>query len=451
MPAGNFRIALTFLAAAGWAAVQTVPLWGQIDPLEPAQAPAVQAPAESRALLSEAVRRAVRENPRIRAAEARTEAARHRVPQAGLLPDPEIEVGLKDVPVGDLSLSRDNFTMEMLGGSQRLPGRGKRRAERAAARAEVEIAAAGWEREAVEIAADTADAFFQLAESDTRLAILAEARARFGDASASATELYRVGRAGPSDILQANLETTSLDERIAALRAERRMQAARLNALQGLPADAPVAPLGPLDLETEAATAIDRVREAVERSPRVAGAQAEVRRAEQDLDLALLESRPDWKVSGYYGRRERFEDYVGLSASIPLPWFHRRRLPGLQAEKEAELAGARAGVLAIQNELQGEIEAVAAELLKNRELFQLYTRSILPQAEINYRAAREAYVVGKIDFLALLRAADDLDRYRLAAVARGAGIGRALAALQKASGLPLIAGTPETGDPDVEN
>jgi outer membrane protein TolC len=139
-----------------------------------------------------------------------------------------------------------------------------------------------------------------------------------------------------------------------------------------------------------------------------------------------------------------------VSAAINLPWAHRGRLDERRAEKEADLAAARAGVDSARNQLQGEIEAVYAELEKNLDQSRLYVNSILPQAEINYRAARESYVVAKIDFLILLRAATNLDHYRQQAAARAAGIGRALAALQKTSGLPLIAGTPDGGDSHAE-
>jgi outer membrane protein TolC len=408
--------------------------------------------SEWRVRLAAAIRRAAAHDPRLHAAEARAEAARHRVAHATALPDPEVEVGLKDVPVRDLSLARDSFTMEMVTGRQRLPGRGKRAAERAAAQAEAEGLGAERERERIAVAADTADAFFRLAEADRSLALLAAARQRLEDAAASATERYRVGTAGQSDVLRASLEKTSLDERLATLGAERRAQAARFNTLQGLPAAAPVAPLGVVEPEGEGAPPIppippveELVRQAIARSPAVAAAVAEERRAEQEVTLAVLEGRPDWTVMGYYGRRERSDDFVGLSAAINLPWAHRERLAERRAEKEAEAAAARAGVEAERDQLQEEVAAAYAELDKNREQARLYRDSILPQAEIHYRSAREAYEVGKIDFLTLARAAADLDLYAREAAARAAGIGRALAALQKASGLPLLPGTAESG------
>ena len=403
-----------------------------------------------RETLAAAVRRATARNPRVLEAEARAEAARRRGSQAAELPDPEIELGLKDAPVLHPSLSRSDFTMEMVTGRQRLPARGKRAAERAAAQADVEGAVAARRLEAVEIAADTADAFFQLAAIDRGLSLLEEARHRLEDAAAAATELYKVGKAGQGDVLQAGPETTSLDEQLSSLRAERRAQAARFNTLQGLPAGAPVPPIGPVTPGEGAPAAADLERRAAERSPAVASAAAEVHRAERELELARLESRPDWMLMGYYGRRERFEDLAGVSVAINLPWAHRRRLDERRAEKEAALAAARAGVEAVRNQLQGEIEMASADLRKNLEQARLYRDSILPQAEINYRAAREAYIVGKIDFMTLARAANNLSSYQREAAVRASGIGRALAALQRASGLPLIVGTPGEGCSDAE-
>jgi cobalt-zinc-cadmium efflux system outer membrane protein len=426
-------------------------------PSEPAPTP--PSTTAWREALAAAVRRATAQNPRVREAEARAEAARHRVAQSSALPDPEVELGLKDAPVSHPSLTRDDFTMEMVTGRQHLPGRGKRAAGRAIAEADVESAAAAREREAVEIAADTADAFFQLAAIDRGLALLADARRRLEDAAASATELYKVGKTGLADVLQANLETTSLDEQLSSLRAERRAQAARFNTLQGLPAAEavppippipPISPIGPVAPDLVAPAAADLARRAAERSPAVMAAQAEVHRAEQELELAGLESRPDWTLLGYYGHRERFEDLAGVSASINLPWAHRGRLAERRAEKEAALAAARAGVEAARDQLEGEIAMADADLQKNLEQARLYRDSILPQADLTYRAAREAYAVGKIDFQTLARAADNLTFYQREAAARASGIGRALAALQRASGLPLIAGTPGEGGSDAE-
>ena len=400
--------------------------------------------------LREAIARATSGNPELAAMERRIEAAQHRARQADALPDPEIEIGLKDVPVASPSLSRSDFTMEMVTARQNFPGLGKRATRKASAQAAADSATASHAIHAVALAAEVADSFFMLAELDRRLEILEQSRERLKNASASATERYKVGKGAQADVLRANLETTALEDRLLGLKADRRATAARFNALQGLMANTQVPRIGPVDPAPLGRDAAEITREAEESSPAVAAARASVRRAEEDLKLARLERRPDWMAMTYYGRREKFEDLAGASLSINLPFAHPRRLDERRAEMEAELSSARADLESVRNELRREIEEAAANLERNFEQERLYRASVLPQAEINFRAAQQAYAVGQIDFLTFERATLDLDTYQAEIAARISGIGRGIAALQKASGLPLIEGTPMPGETHEE-
>ena len=406
------------------------------------------APAGWQVRLRDAMVRAADRNPELTAMESRIEATRHRVRQAATLPDPEIELGIKDVPPSDFSLSRDDFTMETVTARQRLPGFGKLSAQMRAARAELEGARAEHVRHLIEVSADVADAFFHLAELDSRVAIIEETRRRLDDAVVAARERYRVGKGAQADVLRASLERTALEDRLASLKAERRVEAARFNALQNLPAQDPVAPVVvPSGSEARIAarpvpSRDELLRQAEKESPAIAAAEARVRQAEEELELARLERRPDWMLSGYYARREKFEDLAGLSISFNLPWAHPRRLAERRAERESGFAGALADLAAVRNSLRRDIDQAYAELEKSREQARLYADSILPQAEINYRAAREAYAVGSIDFLTYVRSATDLALYETESAERDSGVARALGMLQKASGIALIAGTP---------
>src|SRR5437867_32632 len=197
--------------------------------------------------LKAAMDRAIAQNPDLTSMEARIEAARQRALAADALPDPEVEVGIKDVPVASPSLSRSDFTMEMVMARQNFPGLGKRATRKASAQAVAEGAVSTHAVHAIALAADVADAFFGLAELDRRLQILEQSRERLKQAAASAVERYRVGKGSQADVLRANLETTALEDRLLSLKAERRATAARFNALQNLPADAAVAPIGPVE------------------------------------------------------------------------------------------------------------------------------------------------------------------------------------------------------------
>lgn len=422
--------------------------------LDVAPGPPSQSPSLSRqdwkARLASAIGRAIAQNPDLASMEARIESARQRTLQAGALPDPEVEVGIKDFPVASPSLSRNDFTMEMVAARQHFPGPGKRSTRRTSAEAAAENVAALHQRHAVALAAEVADAFFSLAERDRRMEILERSRERLRGAAVSATERYRVGKGAQSDVLRANLETTALEDRVVTLKVERRTRATRLNALQNLPAQTLVPPIESVEPSSPAHALEEIGREAEERSPAIAAALASVRHAEEEAKLARLERRPDWMAMGYYARREKFADLAGASVSFNLPFAHPRRLDARRAEMEAELSSARADLESVRNQLRRDVEEAAAQLEGNVEQEKLYRTSILPQAEINFRDAQEAYAVGQIDFLTFERAALDLDTYESEIAIRVSGIDRGLAALQKASGLPLIEGTPKPGEGHVE-
>ena len=403
-----------------------------------------------RARLRAAIETAVAQNPDLASMEARIAAARHRALHADALPDPEFEVGIKDLPVASPSLSRSDFTMEMVTARQTFPGLGKRETRRASAEAAAKSVAALHARDSVAIAAEVADAFFSLAEIDRRLNILERSRERLKGAAASATERYKVGKGAQADVLRANLETTALEDRLLSLEADRRAAAARFNALQNLAADTPVLPIGPVDPAPLGRSSAEVARQAEESSPAIAAARANLRHAEEEAELARLERRPDWTAMGYYARREKFEDLAGASVSFNLPFTHPRRLDERRAEMEAEVSSARAELESVRNQLRRDVEDAAAQLERNVEQEKLYRTSILPQAETNFRAAQEAYAVGQIDFLTFERAALDLDTYQSEIASRTSGIGRSVAALQRASGLPLIDGTPKPGETHVE-
>ncbi len=392
--------------------------------------------------LAAAIARATTQNPEIGAMEARIAAAHHRAGQATALPDPEIELALVDVPLSDFSLSRDPMTMEQIGARQKLPPRGRRPALESAAEADVASETAAHREHVVRLAAEAADAFFELGEIDARVAILEESRRRLGEAAASATERYRVGKGAQADVLRANLEVTATEERLVALRGERRSVAARFQALQALPASGKPAatPLPETDPSSPSTEAL--LADAAAQSPVIAAETARLHRAEEERRLASIERRPEISLSAFYGHRVSYDDMGGAAVGLTLPFFQPKRLHEREAEADAQVSEARANVETARNRIQQEVVAAQADLDRALEQARLYRGSILPQAETNARAAEQAYVVGQVDFLTFVRAELDRDAYAGELVTRRAAAWRALAALQKASGLPLVPGTP---------
>ena len=387
--------------------------------------------------LRTAIERALAQNPEIGEMELRIEAARNRIPQARALPDPTLTIGAVNVPVPSLSFARDDMTMKMASFEQKLPAPGKRRAAAAIADADVEIARAMHAEHVNRLVSEVVDSFFGIAEFDARLAIARRSLDRATRVSESARSRYRVGQGALPDPLLAAVEETKFRDRIRALEADRAVAAARFNTLQNRPAteEVPAIALSSADRSIPDATA---VRAAIEKSPAILQAQAEVRRADRDLDRARLDRRPDLTFMTSYGERQRRDDMVGATVGIDLPFFHAKRVSARVAEKQAELGAAKKRLESVRLGVSREVEEALIVLARDADRATLYRDTILTQDRTAAEASEQAYAVGKIDFQTYVRAVLAVDEDEAEAVLREAALPKARARLQAATGFPFF-------------
>lgn len=399
--------------------------------------------ADWRERLSDAIRTATSQNPELVRMDAEIRAAQRRAQQADSLADPELSVGAMNVPT-NLSFTREDMTMKTVGLSQTLPPAGTRKAARLSAEAQSRAIEKEHMHHVNEIAARTAKAFFEIASIDAKLEIARETQGFLDRDARAAEERYRVGRGAQADVLRASLEKTRLSKERVQMEGDREAAAAAFNVLLARPADAVVPPIEEIDPDSSVPDRKAFLARAASESPVLAHYDAEIERAGQEARRARLERRPAWSLSATYGERERRDDMISAMVGLSLPFLHPVRLSARAAEADAMLEAARAERADAGNRLQGEIGAALARLASDVRQARLYRDAILPEAEINARAAREAYSVGSIDFATLVAASVDLRTFRSDYAGTLAAIGGDRADLQMAAGVPLLPGTPGT-------
>ena len=106
---------------------------------------------------------------------------------------------------------------------------------------------------------------------------------------------------------------------------------------------------------------------------------------------------------------------------------------------------AAADLQAMEAETRGRVGELTASVVRAQRLREIYTGTILPQAEATAGSALDAYRVGGVDFMTLLDAQMNLNRYRQAAVTATAERGKALAELEMLTATPLLSERPATG------
>jgi outer membrane protein TolC len=347
-------------------------------------------------------------NPEYAAMRLEEDAAGERVTQSAALPDPRLRVELRDITrLGEqnptLSPSRVGSTRYLL--MQDLPWFGKRDLKRQAAELDAEGARGQAMGSWAELSARIKSAYAQLYYVTRNERYSREVLDLMARLEKIARVRYAGGLSAQQDVIRAQVEQTGMRSELITLENERRQLQARMNALLARPAGAPLAEpaqLSPLPVpgRLDHAALEERVRA---RNPRLFTESARIRSAEKSRELAYRERYPDFTLGvspiQYGNAVEEWELMVELN--LPLQQDARR---AREREAEAMLSAARARAEATANELIAELAEQLAGIDAARRAEMLTASSLLPQAELSFRAALAGYENGQVDFAALLDA-----------------------------------------------
>lgn len=356
-------------------------------------------------------------NPEFASLRYEAEAAAERVTPAGALPDPRLRTELMDITKDGsqsptLSPSRVGATKYTL--MQEIPWFGKRDLKREIA----ELEAAGargraygtWSEVASKIKTTYAQLYY-LARNESLTREILDLMVRL---EKIAQVRYAGGLAAQQDVIRAQVEQTAMRNELIALETEHHHLNTRMNALLGRPAAAPLAmperlrPL-PAPAQLDYATLEERARN---RNPMLSAEEHRIMAAEKSRELAYKNRYPDLTV-GIIPYQVQYEVKVWdlmFEINIPLQQATRR---AQEREAEAMVSATRARRDATSNQLLAELSASLSELEAARRSERLTTDSLLPQAELTFKAALTGYETGKVDFATLLDAQRQIRQARL--------------------------------------
>ena len=392
-----------------------------------AQAPAQEAEGLS---LPDLVREALDHNPEIQTAARTLEAKRARVPQAAALPDPMLMYGVinEGRPVPFQTLGERDFSEAYVGVSQDLPFPGKRRLRKEAAQEEVEAAQSAYEGARRRVAADVAEAYYDLYATHAARDVVEESTRLLEQLVKVAHTRLSVGQTSQQDVLDAEVEMSRLEERRTELNARRAILEERLRSLlyrrtaEPLGRPMPVTPTalpGPLD---------ELLRQAEEQSPAITEKARTVAQAERLADLAKRDRKPDFSVNFTYHNRRRLDPMYSFGGTLTLPNLHGRQGHAVE-EAVASLGGARSGVDMARADVRYAVTVAYQTASSAGRLLRLYDEGILKQARLSLDSALAQYRVGKTEFLTLITSWRRLLDYDLAYQEQLAAHEKALARL----------------------
>ena len=353
-------------------------------------------------VLSGLIREALAEHPDLRRADAAVRMDEERVPQAGVLPDPSISLGLQNDGFQKLQIGRMETSFYSVAFTQPLPWPGKRALRKEVAALAVDFSDATRVRVQLGLEADVRRGYAALLLIREQRHLQGQQALFLEQAEQLARTRYEVGQGSQGDLLRAQLERTRLQQAVWSLEAEERSAVAGLNRLrQHEPAD-PIPTTAVLADLPEPATLAPEAVEA--RSPELASARATVKQTEKQLELAKLDRRPDFALTAGIMPRGAFDPMWQVGISISLPIYGRTKQQRAVAEHEHHRQGQGSEVESVRTLLRQRTEERTLQITALRRIRDLYREGLLVQSEASFRASLAQYEAGRAPFLGALEA-----------------------------------------------
>lgn len=369
-----------------------------------------------------ALRRAENGQPSLQAREADIAAGRFDAVAADRLPDPTLEIGLRDFPVTGPDagrFNRDSFTMTVIGVRQEFVNPVTRRAQAGRAQSDIAMAEAALTVEAQQVRTGTAMAWIDLYYARRRLAQLDLLDTSLNELQATVSARLASGNARPSQAL----EPEQLRAAIADRRSEFAAEAARAQALLVRytgDGNADISGEPPL-LEIDR----DALLANIQRLPRLRLADTQVDAADANVRLARAALHPDWSASASYGRREpAFGDLVSIGVSIDLPLFSGRRQEPRIAARSSEASRVRFERLDLERDLRAELEAELADHAMHHQRLENARITLVPLARRRAELDLASFGAGTLNLGDALLSSLALAEAEVDALAREAEVAR---------------------------
>lgn len=358
-------------------------------------------------ILEQVIDTAVHNNKDLQAARYIVEEARARLLQAGLPPNPRLDMAAKN----DRIFKNEGEYTASIGISQQFSVTRRIAYQKEVARVDVALASVEIRQAELKLAGDVAAGFYRILALDRQNAV----RERLIDIDRKLVlgtrNRFKAAEVSELDVNAAQLDLQRLTQERTLLLSQRTTQLAQLNQLLGRPAAQPLELDGALPATDALPSLTEQQRQALALRPDLRFALLNADRARSDQALARAQRWEDWTVGVGLEQGRTVIDggppqgssrALGLSLSIPLPLLNQNQ--GRIAETAAAGTQAEARIEALKLSIGNEVASAYAEAARLQQVIAEYQRNMLPVTERNVRLAQQGYNQGLVSIVEVVQA-----------------------------------------------
>ena len=357
---------------------------------------------------------ALRANREVLAAQKRYEAARQRPSQERSLPDPTVSLGYTSVgrpyPVAGIGSAVTANAGVMV--SQEMPFPGKRQLRGAIAEKEASAEFDEYRAVRLNVVERLTEAYHTLHHAMVAIEYTKRYQELLENIMRITEARYSVGRAAQQDIFKAQTQYSIFATQLLRYQQERTAKTIAINALLNRPQNTPVEvpedlPVGELTVPLEELVARART------SPVMVREQNLVQRGELALNLAQKNRLPDYTLAGGYFNQGSMPPMWQFRVDIRIPAYARGKQQAELTERVYQASEARRNYEAAEVSIEAQLRESYTLAETARKLVDLYSKSVIPEAQLALESSMTSYETGSLDFLPVFSNFMNLVEYQL--------------------------------------
>lgn len=373
--------------------------------------------------IEHAVRLAQKNDPWITGNRHMQEATQSLSVAAGSLPDPQVSLGLANLPTDNFSFNQQNMTQIKVGVSQMFPQGDSLNIKRR--QLEIKAKAYPYQREnrSAQVAVTVSQLWLDAYRAQKTIALIEQNRSLFEQLSEIALSSYSsaMGKTRQQDIIRAQLELTRLNDRVTMLGQAQDTFTEKLlewlNTENSELAEHQIADrlpnvliVAPEFVREEMIVDDEGLYIRLSDHPMMKALERKIEATGVGVDLAKQKYKPSWGVNASYGRRNNDpfgnsrSDLVTVGVSLSVPLFTANRQDKEYSSAISKREAVRTEKWQLLRKLKAGFETSRAQLIRLNERKALFENDLLPQMLEQAEASLTAYTNDDGDFAEVVRA-----------------------------------------------
>ena len=358
--------------------------------------------------LQQAEQIALQQDPSIELNLATADAFEHSAVASDTLPDPQLRLGLFNLPTDSFDLDQEPTTQLRFGVQQKLPRGDSLKIQSASNMIRSKGALQRAENAKLALLRDLRISFLNLYYETRAATIIDDNRALFSQLVSITEDRYASGRANQQDVLNATVQLTRLDDRYTKILTMQDKYRAQLASWIGEAAELPVDTGFPVLPEKPDTSDVNAM---LTTHPAILAVQSDLEAEKKMIQMAKQDYSPD--INAMFEYRKRFgenpdgsdrTDMLAAMVTMDIPLFTGNRQDRMVSASKNKADAVRYRLDDALRKLKQKFDTSLSAYTRAEQREKLYQEQLISVAQDNASAALNAYQSGVSDFTALMRA-----------------------------------------------